>query len=291
MNLPRVPPFLVGGAAALPDLFLALGRARCIPREDVEKIIELLPGPIRNSPCFLDRLTGIWRYDFGEPFAGLLGSGMALGTHMFQEVERLFDVLSCACRRLPPEQLSSYLSRLADTVKHEDMLVEFVPILRLSTSVEAIYEVIGYAEGNKTIDWMIRAEDGAQLLIDVKNRTRDLLESLERIQAGERDPDDSAPAPIHDPSILFRSLETKFKSRPAGKIIQAAWINTSLQQEESELAEAFARVDRTRVHLAILGDWEDDVYILVDDNSVKERVVRLLQVRESRRFVFRRSEG
>jgi hypothetical protein len=26
----------------------------------------LVPESIRELPCFLDRLTGIWRYDYGE---------------------------------------------------------------------------------------------------------------------------------------------------------------------------------------------------------------------------------
>jgi hypothetical protein len=80
MNLPRVPSALVGGVAALPDLFVALGRSRGIPREDTRTIADLVPAEIKATPCFLDRLTGIWRYGFGEPFANLPGGGVVLGT-------------------------------------------------------------------------------------------------------------------------------------------------------------------------------------------------------------------
>src|SRR6266511_2962242 len=104
MNLPRVPSALVGGVAALPDLFVALARSRGIPREEARGIADLVPAQIKVAPCFLDRLTGIWRYDFGEPFVNLPGGGVVLGANMYQEVERLYAVLACAKRRLPPEK-------------------------------------------------------------------------------------------------------------------------------------------------------------------------------------------
>jgi hypothetical protein len=209
---------------------------------------------------------------------------------MFHEVEKLYDVLACARHRLPADQLPSYLSRLGDAAKHEDTLVEFAPILRLDETVELTYEVEGQGEDNKTIDWMIRSGDQV-LLLDVKNRTRDLLEGFARIQAGERDPDGSGPAPLHDPSLLFRSIEAKFKPCGPGPIVQSAWVHTALKQEETELLSAFGRLDRARVHVVLLGGWADDVYILASDDAAKKQAVRLLQVRESRRFVFRRPEG
>jgi len=290
-DLPRVPHFLVGGIAELPDLFAALGRARGLPREEVEGIIQLLPEPIKRSPCFLDRLTGLWRYDFGMPFVELPGDGVVLGTHMYHEVDRLYDVLFCARRRLGEEQLSSYLNRLADPNKHEDMLTEFAPILRLDPAVEVQYEVSGYGEGNRTVDWLIRTGAQPPLLLDVKNRRKDLLESLVRIHAGERDPAESAPMPAHDPSMLFASIEQKFNRRPHDEMIQGVWIHTSLKQEETELETVFGRLDAQRVHFAILGDWNDDVCVLARDSAIKNHVLVVLRVRESRRFVFRRDSA
>src|SRR6266481_6266880 len=150
MNFSRVPSALVGGVAALPDLFVALGRSRGIPREETQRIADLVPAQIKAAPCFLDRLTGIWRYDFGEPFVNLPGGGVVLGTNMYQEVERLYAVLACARRRLTPDKLSSYLASLGNPDKHEDTLIEFAPILRLGDDVETEYEVPGYGEGNRT---------------------------------------------------------------------------------------------------------------------------------------------
>lgn len=51
---------------------------------------------------------------------------------------------------------------------------------------------------------------------------------------------------------------------------------------------AFAKLDASRVHVAIFGDWEDDVYILTNDISAKKSVLEVLRLRESRRAVFRR---
>jgi hypothetical protein len=89
-------------------------------------------------------------------------------------------------------------------------------------------------------------------------------------------------------SLLFRSVESKFSSRSASEIIQAAWIVTYVKQEESELRAAFAALDASRVHLAIIGDWEDDVYVLANDRAAKERALEVLGLRESRRAVFQR---
>lgn len=289
MDLPRVPPSFVGGVADLQSLFVSLVRYRGIAREEVEEIAALAPEPIRKAPCFLDRLTGLWRYDFGEPL-NLPGDRVALGTNMYQPVDRLYDVLACARRRLTADQLSNYLQRLADPRKHDDLLFEFAPILRLPMEVEASYEVIGHGEGNRTVDWLLQPRSGLPIAMDVKNRTRDLLESLVRLQAGAREADGTAPAPIHDVGLLFVGLEGKFRPRPSTEVVHVGWVGTDLKQEESELAVAFGRLDRTRVHVALLGDWEDDVCALGHDALALQHVIGVLGVRRSERFVFRRNE-
>ena len=287
MKPPRVPDEFIGGLAALPELFRASAKWRGITREEVDEVIRLVPAPILELICFLDKLTSLWRYDYGEPFDNLPGEQIVFGTHMYNEVDRLFEVIHCARRWLEADQLGDYLNRLADPNKHQDFLFEFAPILRLDSSVKADYEVPRYAEGNGTVDWLIRSEP-VPLLLDVKNRTRDLIESLVRFQLGERDPDGTAPAPTHDPSLLFRSVERKFKQRSPSEVIQGVWIVTAIAQEESELQAAFAKLDASRVHIAIVGDWEDDAYFLTNDAAAKQTVLEVLRLRESRRAVFRR---
>src|SRR5947209_7206164 len=165
MNLPRVPSALVGGVAALPDLFVALGRSRGVPRDETQSIADMVPAAIRGAVCFLDRLTGSWRYDFGEPFVNLPDGGVVLGTNMYQEVDRLYDVLSCARRRLSEEKLTGYLATLANPQKHQDALIEFAPILRLADDVNVDYEVPGHGDGNRTLDWVIQTSGRPLLLL------------------------------------------------------------------------------------------------------------------------------
>ncbi len=53
MKLLRVPEILVGGLAALPELFLASAKWRRIRRQDVDEIVRLMParfGKSRASP-------------------------------------------------------------------------------------------------------------------------------------------------------------------------------------------------------------------------------------------------
>jgi len=59
-----------------------------------------------------------------------------LGTHMYHDdhdVYRLFEVVSCAERRLTRDTLSAYLAVLGNREMHENALVEFARILRLDS--------------------------------------------------------------------------------------------------------------------------------------------------------------
>ena len=48
-----------------------------------------------------------------------------------------------------------------------------------------------YGDGNNTIDWLIRSEP-VPVLLKVRNRSKDLIESLDRFRLGKRDPDETA---------------------------------------------------------------------------------------------------
>jgi hypothetical protein len=282
---------MVGGVANLLSLFSATGRYREVARQEVDEVCGVVPPKLAGTPCFLDRLTGLWRYDFGEPFVGLPDGGVVFGTHMYQPVDRLFDVLRCARTRLPGDQLQNYLLRLDDPAKHSDLLFEFAPVLRLSLDVAAFYEVSGEGEGNRTIDWVIRPASGPRLAIEVKHRTKDLIESLVRGQTSTIESGGSFLEPAHDANLLFASVEQKFRARNSSDVVQVAWIGSALKQEEREVQAAFARLDGTKVHVAFLAGWGDDVYALAHDAFACTYATAVLGVRESGRFVFNRSEG
>jgi hypothetical protein len=221
----RCPPELIGGVAELSSLFEAINREQQLPVQHAQRIAKLVPESIRVLPCFLDRLTGIWRYDYGEPIE--VGDRKVIGTHMFNEVKLLFEIVSCAAWRLPPHKLDAYLARLIDRVHHQDVLVEFAPILRLSSETAVEHEVSGFGGGNSTVDWNIQATDQPRLLLEIKHRIGDLIESFKTFDA--QGPDQSVPAPQHDHALLFRSIERKFKLCPADETIQAAWIMAGLK--------------------------------------------------------------
>jgi len=160
-------------------LFKAISQDRCYPAGYAERISRLIPATIQNLPCFLDRFTGIWRYEYGKPIT-LPTGGTMVGTPMFPEVERLFDVLGCGQWRLSAEKLRAYLARLADATRHEDVLVEFAPILRLLDSVTVRHEVRGNENSAATVDWSIEAPGHPVLLLEVKNRIWDLSNRSKR---------------------------------------------------------------------------------------------------------------
>jgi hypothetical protein len=113
---------------------------------------------------------------------------------MFHSVNQLFDVLCCADWRLNEEKLRVYLARLSDPSHHEDVLVEFAPILRLNHAAIVDHEVGG--DGRATVDWSIEAPGYPRLLLEVKNRIKDLVESLETIHS--QGSEQQVPAPTHD---------------------------------------------------------------------------------------------
>lgn len=182
-EISQIPAELVGGVANLPDLMVAFARLKGIQRPDADRIVSLVPTELNSALCFLDRLTAIWRYIYGRPFTGLPDGKIVLGTHMYHEVDRLFDIISCAQTLLTSQSLSAYLKAISDRAKHEDALVEFAPILRLDLDSCPVVEYETPGAGDNTIDWLIRIPERIDLLLEVKNRAGDLFEGLCRSQS------------------------------------------------------------------------------------------------------------
>ena len=281
----------VEGVKSLPDLLKLMASGKGLSKRQVDGLADLVPQQLKSSPCFLDRRTGLWRYSFGSPLDGLSSCRVVFGTHMYHPLDRLIDVLLCAKRRLSKEQLADYLKRIDDPNKHADLIFEFAPVVRLPDDVQTAYEVVGYGEGASNIDWLISSQESPSLLLEVKHRTRDLLESLIKIDEDQRDSNGRALAPVHDISLLFRNIEKKFLPRSSNEMLQGAWICTDIKQEKEELRMAFAALDPQRIHFTVLGDFKDDVYVLCDDEKVRNYVLKVFQCSESNRFVFSRSEG
>ncbi|HEY2853053.1 MAG TPA: hypothetical protein VGJ18_09425, partial [Gemmatimonadaceae bacterium] len=136
--------------------------------------------------CFLDRLSSVWRYDFGDALT-LPGGRRLIGTTTFPEVEILFQVLQGVRTHLTGESSRGYLLRLGMPRKHQDALVEFAPIMRLPAGAHVRHEAKGFGPANTTLDWIIES-NSVILGLEVKNRTADLLDSMTRLDAGELSP-------------------------------------------------------------------------------------------------------
>ena len=137
------------------------------------------------------------------------------GGKTWHRLSRLIDVVAFAHTRLGSSVFANYLNRLADPTKHADLLFEFAPVLRLDSSTTMQYEVTGESPRNRNIDWMIKAQDGFTLLLEVKNRESDFITMIDGISPDERTIET---AMDYDTDLLFRSIEDKFLSRSPTQI-------------------------------------------------------------------------
>ncbi len=279
MLIDHVFPEAARVKAALPARLVAEARSRNIPQEIIDAVLSILPPPISETGAFRDEMTGLWRYEFGEPYQ--LGASLIWGTHMWLPVTELLDALLCVIRRVPESKRAGYLQSLADPHRHPQTLVEMAPGARIAEGIPVDFEVPGLGEGNRTIDWVVGPQEGRTVLCDVKRRTKDFL--IQFAQIGDAK---EAPEPSHDPTLLFRSVEHKFKSNDPDNYLQGAWIFTDIAQNEARLQQVFFGLDKTKVHFAILGDWLSDAYVLSRRPEDAQFLRRLFGLAESSRFTF-----
>ena len=249
-------------------------------------MLDLLPASLEQAPCFLDRLTHLWRYEYGDAI-NTAGSRIT-GTHMYVPVRRLALVLRRAFETLEPAELHNYLRRSEDPQKHQDVLAEFAPVLALHAGAKAQAEVAGYGAGQKTIDWLFTHTDDACMLLEVKSRLFDLVQLFDgaypKFNAGQKEVE----APAHDVRRLFTSVEKKFKPNDPTSFLQGAWVQSYVAQESGELRTAFDELDEEKVHFVVLGGWEGKGYVLTRGQEIKERVFKFLDIVETDRMVFER---
>lgn len=275
---------VVAEKGTLHERLLIEAKARAVPREHMDKIMSMVPSALINADAFLDRMTNLWRYEFGIPYD--IGKELVWGTHMWVPVSCLFDVLLYASLRLPKNTCIEYMNRLTNPGKHQSTLVEMIPVQKIDSAVAADFEVSGLGVGNKTIDWVIGPHCGRTVLLDVKRRTVDFIQQTENVGN-----ESVAPEPKHDPTLLFRSVEDKFKPADPNQFLQGVWIVTDIKQDEQKLSDKFAALDQRKVHFAILGDWKPDAYLLVTQNDDEKYLRGLFKLQKSERFTFAINKG
>lgn len=284
MFIEQIFPAVVAQKSTLRECLLAEAKIRGMPNVDMEEIMSIVPSALIEAGAFLDQMTKLWRYEFGVPFD--IGKDLVWGAHMWVPVHCLFNALVCAYSRLPKDKCIEYLKLLADPSKHQTTLVEMIPGHKVNPEVPVQFEVAGQGAGNKTVDWVIGPHNGRIVLMDVKRRTTDFIKQTERI--GE---ESVAPEPDHDPKLLFRSVEDKFVTADPSLNLQGVWVVTDIKQNEALLSAAFAALDASKVHFAILGDWKPDAHVLVARAEDEQYLRSLFNVQESTRFTFNQNEG
>src|ERR1700676_3101694 len=81
MLIEAVLPQLIGGVDTLLVRLAAEGRARGLSEDLSNAVVAMLPPNLAACGCFLDRLTGIWRYEFGLPHR--IGNELIWGVRMW----------------------------------------------------------------------------------------------------------------------------------------------------------------------------------------------------------------
>ncbi|MEW5977738.1 MAG: hypothetical protein AB1898_18245 [Acidobacteriota bacterium] len=286
MRTLRVPHELVGEVAALPERLTASAQARGVPPDLLEGTINSLGSDLLQLPCFFDRLTKMWGYDFGLSIA-LRNDQAAFGVHTYTPVDELLDVLFWVRRRLPDASRNQYLHRLADESRHQDALVEVLAVRVLPDDLPIRFEVPAEV-GHGTVDWCLEPTEGGRVLFDVKNRTADLVSYLDVLVTMPRGAE--APPPAHASSVLFRSVSNKFEAHDPGTCSHGVWVFTRVKQEEAELTRAFAALDPCVVHFAVVSNWKRECRLLLNPGVNRERLVRILRLSENKaRITFEKS--
>ncbi len=284
MFIDEVFPQVVAAKASLQDRVIEELLLAGIAREEAERLLSALLPPLLNSGCFLDRMTGFWRYEFGFPFDIRGDRSLVWGTHMWVPVTHLAAALLVAHQRLDSKKQREYLERLAEPSKHQDALCEMAPIVRLDPSIPADFEVAGLSDGNQTIDWVVGPASGRKVIFDVKRRVADFLRQAN--QWSEHAAAETPPPPDHDPAVLFRSVENKLRSNDPALNLQGVWISTEIKQDAAKLRAAFENLDKDKVHFAILADWQSDIHVLVRRDEDRQFLLNLFRATESSRFTF-----
>jgi hypothetical protein len=281
MYIEHVFPAVVAGKDTLWKRLLEEAAGQGIAEERAKTLVSEIPEPPAGAGAFLDKLTGLWRYEFGVPYD--IADQPVWGTHMWVPVGNLFAAICCACARLPVEKRALFFQRLADPDVHHTVLVEMVPAHTISNEVPMAFEVCGLGAGNRTVDWVIGPYANRTVLLDVKRRTTDFIKQMAQTKE-----DGAESAPDHDPALLFRSVEQKFVPADPDARLQGVWVLTNIKQDEDRLLAAFGDLDETKVHFAILGDWKRDAYVVARRGEDRQYLMKLLQREPSMRFTFKK---
>jgi len=280
-----IPPAFVGGTSSLYEQFIRIGQDEGDSESYSIELLKLLPQDLKTTKVWLDKITNLWRYEYGLPFDQLPEDMLVFGPNVYLPVNELYISIKLADQNLSRLQLLDFIKRLGDKSKHADALFEMRPLLHLSKGYVPQYEVSGFGEENTTVDWLIKGR-GIKLIFDVKNRSRSLIDHLKYTIPNMNKGEEILNSPPPDPKFLFRDVEKKMVKVSPLRRIQGVWIHTDIKEKEDDLISYFnKKLDKKKTHFVILSDWKDDGYILARNRIIKSIIKKVFNIIESRRFV------
>jgi hypothetical protein len=284
-QFPGVPAAFVGEISTIYEAFVRLAAEHGDEKTYAVELLKLLPKPVKEARVWFDKLTSVWRYEYGLPFDRLPEKTLLVGTNVHLPAQHLYVAVRIADRKLRREQFLAFLERLTDRAKHADALFEMRPVRDIDANLQANYEVSGLGLGNTTCDWQIKGRT-INIVFDVKKRTKPLIEHMKQmipdLNRGSAGFLPTGP----NPEDLFRSVETKLKERSDLRELQGVWIHSDIKEDEEKLPAYFKNtLNKRKVHFAILSDWEDDAFILARNGGITDELKRIFRLTESKRFV------
>jgi len=308
MTIEEIFPQVIGKKDRLVKQLIRHGQERGLPREIIQRVADSVPDEMEEVLCFFNKITKSWTYEYGEPI--ILHSGLAIpritnfgiddrgawwkynvateeviGKHMCPEVEELLNALLGAVLRLPPNKQREYIKRLANRGQHRQVLTEMVPVHHLPQDIPAEFEVKGIGQGDRTVDWLISPPDGRAVALEVKMRKFDLRKHLGKVSVQS-----VISPPDHETKSLFRDVERKFAAADPDRRLQGVWVFPYTQQPEKSLLASFNELCPSKIHFVILGDWQQDIYILARRKVDEHYLYRLFRGTPSSRFTFPNTE-
>ena len=128
----NMPAQLVGRTSTIVEAFIARGANRGDSRIYATELVRMLPQELKEAAVWQDRLTNLWRYEYGLPYEALPNDTVAVGTNGTSRSTSFTTLSSLGQTTISRgEQSLGFLSRMADRGKHEDVLFEMRPVLKI----------------------------------------------------------------------------------------------------------------------------------------------------------------
>lgn len=284
---PLIPYPFIGDESTLIRAFIEIAKRYKDNEKEAIQRYTFLPDPIKDAWVWYDKITEMWRYNFGPPYDRMPGDMLVAGTSSNFPVEELYIAIKIADERMIPSQLITYRERLAQFDKHAAALFEMRPLKNVKRDLRARYEVTGLGEGKTSVDWQVKS-GLLNIIFDVKYRIKSLLDHLRQTIPTMNAGSDTAMATAPNPEDLFKSSDRKFRRAHYLRRQQGLWVSTEIQEDKEKLQISFNKeLSKRKIHFLIISDWKDDAYILARNRFLVSALKRTFCLKESERFVTR----